>query len=96
MSRLVGACPGPALANLGTGNLPPIIYCASLFVGMWLSQAQDHVLQLRAADRAHAHTTPTPLPTQELPSTAKDTTADGEGRVLLIDEAVGDPIIEKI
>lgn len=32
---LVGACPGPAIANLGTGGVLPVIYMGSIIAGMW-------------------------------------------------------------
>ena len=41
---LAGACPGPAITNLGSGNTPPIIYCASIAVGMWLQHLSDPYL----------------------------------------------------
>jgi uncharacterized membrane protein YedE/YeeE len=31
-----GACPGPALVNIGSGNIPPIIYGFAIVVGMYL------------------------------------------------------------
>ncbi len=31
-----GACPGPALVNIGSGNIPPIIYAFAIIVGMYI------------------------------------------------------------
>ena len=41
---LVGACPAPAITNLGSGNTPPFIYAAFLVVGMWLQHFFDPYL----------------------------------------------------
>jgi len=35
---MAGACPGPALVNVGTGNILCVYYAASVCVGMWLFQ----------------------------------------------------------
>lgn len=35
---LTGSCPGPALVNVGSGNIPPLIYAACIIGGMWLQQ----------------------------------------------------------
>ena len=32
---LAGACPGPAIANLGSGGALPVIYMGSIVAGMW-------------------------------------------------------------
>ena len=32
---LAGACPGPAIVNLGSGSIFPVIYVASIVCGMW-------------------------------------------------------------
>lgn len=43
---LVGSCPGPAFVNLGSGNTPPFIVCASMIVGWWLHHAfADYMLK---------------------------------------------------
>lgn len=31
---LAGFCPGPALASLATGSMPPLIFCAAMLAGM--------------------------------------------------------------
>lgn len=41
---LAGACPGPALVNLGSTNIPPLIYNACLVFGMLLEQLVDPYL----------------------------------------------------
>ena len=38
---LAGACPGPALVNLGSTNIPPLIYNACLVFGMLLEHIVD-------------------------------------------------------
>lgn len=38
---LLGSCPGPAFVNLGSGNLPPVLVCSMMIVGMWIQQAVD-------------------------------------------------------
>jgi uncharacterized membrane protein YedE/YeeE len=41
---LAGACPGPALVNVGSGNIPPLIYNSCLIGGIWLEAAvSDYV-----------------------------------------------------
>ena len=41
---LAGACPGPALVNLGSTNIPPLIYNACLVFGIILEQLVDPYL----------------------------------------------------
>jgi hypothetical protein len=38
---LFGACPGPALVNIGSGNIPPIIYGFAIVVGMYLEYGSN-------------------------------------------------------
>lgn len=38
---LAGACPGPALVNVGSGNIPPLIYISCVIVGMWIHALVD-------------------------------------------------------
>lgn len=33
---IFGACPGPALVNIGSGNIPPIVYAFSVLMGMYI------------------------------------------------------------
>jgi uncharacterized membrane protein YedE/YeeE len=40
---IAGACPGPAFVNLGSGNIPPVIYCACLMLGMVAEHYTSHV-----------------------------------------------------
>jgi uncharacterized membrane protein YedE/YeeE len=42
---LLGACPGPALTNIGSGNLPPVIYCICIVAGMWMEFLVSSVMQ---------------------------------------------------
>lgn len=38
---IFGACPGPALVNVGAGNIPPIIYAVAILFGMYLEYGSD-------------------------------------------------------
>eukprot|EP01036_Dinobryon_divergens_P024864 gene24864-33353_t len=33
---LAGACPGPAITNLGSGSVIPVVYFGSIVAGMWM------------------------------------------------------------
>jgi len=46
---LAGACPGPSLTNLGSGNIPPLIYNSAIVVGMWLQMLTDPHLSYLSA-----------------------------------------------
>ncbi len=38
---ILGICPGPAIVNLGSGNIPPIIFCSALLFGNWVKNLQE-------------------------------------------------------
>ena len=44
---LSGCCPGPALTNLGSSNLPPLIYVGCLVFGMLFEFAVDPFLECK-------------------------------------------------
>lgn len=42
---LMGACPGPALTNIGSGNIPPVIYAFAIVVGMYLEYGLNVMME---------------------------------------------------
>jgi uncharacterized membrane protein YedE/YeeE len=57
---LVGYCPGPALASLGVGGWPTLLFVASMIAGMTVYEAFDRIAAWRAAR-------PRPEPAPEAP-----------------------------
>ena len=61
---LAGACPGPAIVNLGSGSIFPVIYVASVVCGMWtqhycnasLTQALEIFILFNRSSTIHAQT----------------------------------------
>ena len=48
---LAGACPGPALTNVGSSNVPPLVYTGCVVFGMMLEFIVDPLLKPLAAQR---------------------------------------------
>ena len=48
---LAGACPGPALTNVGSSNVPPLVYTGCVVFGMVLEFIVDPLLKPLAAQR---------------------------------------------
>jgi uncharacterized membrane protein YedE/YeeE len=57
---LVGYCPGPALASLGVGGWPTLLFVAAMIAGMVLFESVERIAAWRAS-RGHPH------PATELP-----------------------------